>query len=251
LEDQEDGGKEDEKVVGIPKACLALLLLLDGHGDAAHEILLGVTMKNLEEAEIAATHPPSTWSQRHPLNDLDEIVHSIVHRWEGQHIGEGNHTGWENAMYWAAGEPPKLPRHQHRKNNPAVLVPSSLGHPVRQALAAFAVRRAPRLVRLGVVVAPSSSSSSDSPSSCHHEILAGGGECRTVSVPGGWWDPFQFVKLKQRYHQLRCEGSSAPDTDACWREIQEVERHEIALVIKYSMLRQAGLSPDDVIDRLC
>jgi hypothetical protein len=83
--------------------------------------------------------------------------------------------------------------------------------------------------------------------------LAGGGRRRTVSVPAGGWDPFQFIKLKQRYHpRLGCDEEAPSDEiDAHLREIQEVERHEIALVIKYSMLRQAGLSPEEALDRLC
>jgi hypothetical protein len=82
--------------------------------------------------------------------------------------------------------------------------------------------------------------------------LAGEGRRRTVSVPAGGWDPFQFIKLKQRYHQrLRCDAEApSAESSARWREIQELERHEIALVIKYSMLRQAGLSPEEALGRL-
>jgi hypothetical protein len=158
-------------------------------------------------------------------------------------------------MYWAAGEP-KETQHQPtggggEEGAPPSLVPSSLDHPVRRALAAFAVRRAPHLVRLGVV-APLGGPSSSSLAS-RHDVLAGGGRRRAVSVPAGGWDPFQFIKLKQRYlQQIRCdEEAPSAETDACWREIQELERHEIALVIKYSMLRQAGLSPEEALDRLC
>lgn len=86
----------------------SILLLLAGNPSAAHEILLGVTFAELEDAEFAATHPGQTpWAQNHPqcFTDTSDLLHSILHRFEGPHFGEGNHTGYENAKYWALGGP--------------------------------------------------------------------------------------------------------------------------------------------------
>ena len=97
---------EDEAVVNpnaFGSTACAALLLLRGHPDAAHEVLLGVTKTNLEEAEYAATHPGSGWAEAHPLSDSADMLHAILHRLEGPAVGEGNHTGYVNAKYWLAG----------------------------------------------------------------------------------------------------------------------------------------------------
>ena len=48
----------------------AALLLSRGNLEAAHEVILGVTPHNLDEAEFAATHRGQTdWAERHPLTD--------------------------------------------------------------------------------------------------------------------------------------------------------------------------------------
>ena len=69
--------------------------------DIAHEILLGVNLTNIQEAEYAATHPGQTnWYKNHPLSQSDQYLHGIIHRIEGSNIGEGGLTGYENAKYW-------------------------------------------------------------------------------------------------------------------------------------------------------
>lgn len=213
----------------LPRACLALLLLLEGRGDEAHEAVLGVTADNFREAEYAATHPPSNWSRIHPLSEEDDMVHSLIHRWEGDRVGEGNHTGWENAKYWACGGPKRLDGEE-------------LGaHPVRRALAALAAEHAPNLLRLGVVAA----------TPCQHEVLADGGSHRVVAVPPGCWDPVQFIILKRRTSLPvlgDCEGGSGDD--ACRHEIHAVECLEIALLIRCSLLRQAGITRQDILAEL-
>jgi hypothetical protein len=198
----------------LPKACLSLMLLLEGRGDAAHEAVLGVTADNFREAEYAASHPPSNWSRLHPLSDEDDMVHSLVHRWEGEHVGEGNHTGWENAKYWACGGPKRLDGDE-------------LGaHPVRRALALCAAERAPNLVRLGVVA----------PARGEHRILADGGSHRSVVVPPGCWDPIQFIDLKRRISLPVLDECHAIAVDDCRREVCELEALEIALLIRCSLL---------------
>jgi hypothetical protein len=213
----------------LPKACLALLLLMEGRGDEAHEVVLGVTLENFREAEHAATHPPSNWSHLHPLSDYDDAVHSLLHRWEGDSVGEGNHTGWENAKYWACGGPNRLDGNDLG------------GHPVRRALAALASERAPNLVRLGVVA----------PNPCQHPILADGGSHRVVSVPPGCWDPIQFINVKRRMSlPVLHEECQTDECQACRREIHALECLEITLLIRCSLLGQAGRSSRDILAEL-
>lgn len=57
------------------RAC-AVLLLLRGYTDAAHDVILGVTADNLDEAEYAATHRGQTnWTREHPLTDSADLIH--------------------------------------------------------------------------------------------------------------------------------------------------------------------------------
>ena len=63
----------------------AILLLFRGNLEAAsHEVVLGVSPAELEEAEYAASHPGETsWSEDHPLTTASDMIHSIIHRLEG------------------------------------------------------------------------------------------------------------------------------------------------------------------------
>jgi hypothetical protein len=151
-----------------------VLLLLREQVDAAHELILGVTWNNKEEAEYAATHRGQTnWTQEHPLTDKDDAIHAALHRLEGSARGEGNHTGYDNAKYWLAGGPKALEK-------PAQ-------HVVRTALARIARERAPCCVDAGVIS-----------SGAKHVIIAGGGKTRNVCVPEGEWDGFVFVDICER-----------------------------------------------------
>ena len=87
------------------KALWALELTGQGYLDAAHDVILGVTTwEDLDLAEYAATHSGLTnWSQTHPLSDVDDVIHSMIHRLEGSAVGEGGYTGYQNAKYWLAG----------------------------------------------------------------------------------------------------------------------------------------------------
>ncbi|CAB9510703.1 expressed unknown protein [Seminavis robusta] len=81
---------------------------------------------NLEEAEHAAPHRgQANWAEQHPLSDGADILLTVIHRLvEGNDLGEGDQTGYDNARYWDAGGPKLL---------------STLAcHPVRAALAALA-----------------------------------------------------------------------------------------------------------------
>jgi hypothetical protein len=208
---------------------LAALLLLVLHGslssseasslvlDAAHEVILGVRPDDediIKEAEFAATHPGQTkWMQNHPLSDVDDWIHSIIHRQEGDAIGEGNHTGWDNAKYWAAGGPKQLyssssssdddDANTDDDNNDTANTGNSVDdavtssrngrktehhhHVIAQELAQLARQFAPLCVKAGVVT------------SCRtqHVIFAGNGhqKRRIVSIPANCWDPFCFINL--------------------------------------------------------
>lgn len=111
---------------------VAIFFLLRGNLGAAHEILLGVTPPEIETAEYAATHPGQTpWARNHPASftDTSDWIHSILHRMEGPNVGEGNHTGYQNAKYWSLGGPKALQAPAH--------------HPLRDFLARQAPTVAP------------------------------------------------------------------------------------------------------------
>ena len=209
-----------ERLFGIPKsrcrtshyrACAALLLLR-GYSDAAHEVLLGVTLDNLKEGEFAATHRGQTdWAEKHPLNDASDMLHAAVHRIvEGNQRGEGGHTGYENACYWLAGGPK--------------LLDSPKAHPVREALAKIAQEHAPMCLAAGII-APRSSNTTSNRAGTEHSVLSGGGKTRTVCVPPGQWDDFVFLEL------CRCwkEGLLIKDLED---EVATLQRAEIILLLR-------------------
>jgi hypothetical protein len=201
----------DKRLLGLPelsKTAVAILFLLRGLGDAAHEVLLGVTLANLSAAEYAATHPGQTdWADRHALATQDDLLHSIMHRCEGCQIGEGNHTGYENAAYWVAGGPKKH----------ALLPP----HPVTTAMIQQALIHAPLCVQSGII--------SNRLFQRRYRIIAGGGRKRTVSVGSGSWDPFRFIYLCRDRHE-----ASAPMV----REIDLLQVIEIKLLLLYEIMLQ-------------
>lgn len=186
------------------KVVNAVLLLLQGHGDAAHEVILGVTRENLPQAEYAATHRGQTnWTNEHPLSAEDDMIHSIIHRCEGRRRGEGNWTGWDNARYWAAGGPKRyttLPMHN-----------------VTSALATWARQHAPQCVKRGVVVA--------SGRDCVYEIVAD--DRRSILVEANAWDPFCFIDL------LEDKDASLAD------ELALLQQRELQLLLEYESKRVA------------
>lgn len=192
----------------------AALLFLRGYSDAAHEILLGVTLDNLEEAEYAATHRGQTdWAQTHYLSDAADMLHAAIHRMvEGKDIGEGDQTGYDNARYWLAGGPKLLTTPAH--------------HPVRETLARIARDHAPKCCQAGVIVASAGSSKG-----AEHKVLSGGGKHRVVCVPCGQWDDFAFLQLCQRW----AEGSLDHDKDF-EDEVATLQRAEIILLLRHELV---------------
>jgi hypothetical protein len=189
----------------------AALSLLRGYSDAAHEMLLGVTLDNLDEAEYSATHRGETnWAQKHPLTDSADILHAAIHRLvEGYDLGEGGQTGYDNAKYWLAGGPKLLSK------------PSP--HLVRTALARIAQEHTPRCIAEGNLIAPQGGAK--------HSVLSGGGKTRTVCVPHGQWDDFCFLELCKRW------GDGEFDCDRDMMEaVATLQRAEIVLLLRYELL---------------
>jgi hypothetical protein len=196
----------------LSKASKALLLLCAGYGDAAHEVLLGVTLDVIEEAEYAATHPGQTsWSDDHPLEDIDDWVHSMLHRIEGNNIGEGGHSGFDNAKFWTAGGPKKAYERLEIT-------------PWKEALCEMAKRKAPISLGLGVVADVDKA----------HSILSGGGKPpRTLTVPQGCWDPIQYIELCRR----QCEDTNHNST--LRDELDWLHRVEIVLLLLVEERKEA------------
>lgn len=136
---QDTSTLDDEKLSSLYRAA-AIMLLLEGSLGAAHEVLLGVTPKDIETAEYAASHPGQTsWAKDHPssFTDVSDWIHSVLHRLEGNNVGEGDHTGFHNARYWALGGPKSL-------HEPAE-------HPLREVLAMRGPFLAPLCVAKGLL----------------------------------------------------------------------------------------------------
>lgn len=183
-------------------AC-ATLLLLRGYLDAAHDVILGITLDNVEEGEYAASHRGETnWMQEHPLSDSADLIHAAIHRLEGSAVGEGDHMGYENSKYWLVGGPKALER-------PAM-------HSVRTDLARMARECAPCCVTQGVIAGENGAK---------HSIIAGGGKMRTVHVPAGQWDGFVFVDLCER---RECGVLSQELID----EVTMLQRAELVLLLR-------------------
>ena len=192
------------------KTFIALQLLLQKQLDAAHEVLLGVDWTNLDDAEYAATHRGQTnWAEEHPFSDEDDLVHSILHRLEGDLEGEGGHRGWENAKYWAAGGPKSFK--------------SLGGHPVHKALCSLCRELAPTLDDLLVAK-----------KTRQHEIIAGGGKTRTLWIEQGCFDPISFIAL--------CRHTDWTE------ELKSMQIAEVLLLVRMELLKKIGGSTADLLD---
>ena len=238
LADDDDGGDLDVfrpssfGVYGLrnPPAfylVAAALLLSRGNLEASHEVILGVTPHNLDEAEYAATHRGETdWAEKHPLTDTADRIHSIIHRLEGPALGEGNHTGYDNAKYWILGGPKELACPAH--------------HPIRNELRRIALEHAPCCCGFGkngrgAIVA---GEGDDGRGSNHRIIVGGGGEetTREVGVPPGEWEDVAFIDACR----LRTEGVLSEEE--C-REIAMLQEAELLLVIRHELI-SAGFGGD-------
>lgn len=203
-----------ESKASILKARLTIDLIWEGYLDAAHDVLLGVTLKELEDAEYAATHRGQTnWTQDHPFSDFDDVLHSLIHRLEGPNVGEGGHTGYQNAKYWLAGGPKKLERLEPRNN---------LIQEVYQALVDYLRQAHPTLVDRLVY-------SHDT----QYEIIAGGGKVRTVIVSANTFNGMALIELLEDVFTPEGAGSRSP---RLLYQLQDLLIFELRLW-KYFLLR--------------
>ncbi len=184
---------------------ISLLLLLRENLGAAHEVLLGVTFDELELAEHAATHPGKTpWAQNHPFSfeDTSDWIHSVIHRYEGAHMGEGNHTGYHNAIYWAKGGPKKLSQPNE--------------HVLRKILATTISKRVHLLCKS--ILRPIN-------------IDSDGGSAENGLV----WDDVAFIELCRLSH----EGKLTEEESV---EVEELQRMELFALLHHEVSIALGLS---------
>ena len=197
----------------------AALLLSRGRLEAAHEVVLGVTPHNLDEAEYAATHRGQTdWAESHPLMDTADRIHSIIHRLEGPALGEGNHTGYANAKYWILGGPKEL------------VCPEP--HPIRDELRRRALQHAPNIANRGIIAGEGVDRRGPI-----HRVIAGGEKMRKVRVPPGEWDDIAFIDVCKLRSEDR-DGSKPGrlSKEEC-REIEILQEAELLLLIQHELIK--------------
>ena len=212
---------EKEKQASLYRAA-AILFLLEGNLGASHEVLLGVTLTlpEIEIAEHAATHPGQTpWAQNHPssFTDISDWIHSILHRLEGTNVGEGNHTGYHNARYWALGGPKLL-------QEPAK-------HPLREVLAIRGQILAPLCVARGLILKQKQQTTTTTIKSKIKSSSACG---KTTAKP--IWDDLAFIDLCQ----LRHEGKL---TEKECAEVVKLQQLEICALLHNELCLAHGLDP--------
>ena len=197
----------------------AALLLSRGRLEAAHEVVLGVTPHNLDEAEYAATHRGQTdWSATHPLTDTADRIHSIIHRLEGSALGEGNHTGYANAKYWILGGPKEL------------VCPEP--HPIRNELRRRVLQHAPNLLNRGIIAGEGKDGRGPI-----HQVIAGGEKMREVRIPPGEWDDVAFIDVCRLRSENRdvCEPDRLSEEEC--REIEILQETELLLLIQHELIK--------------
>eukprot|EP00957_Ditylum_brightwellii_P171600 13064590-Ditylum_brightwellii.AAC.2 len=144
-------------------------------------MILGTVISNIDEAKCTAMNQGLTeWADCHPLTDSADIFHVFIHHFEGSHVGEGNHTGYNNAKYWLVCGPKKL-------GSPAV-------HAVILEMTRKATIIAPYCVQATGLVASSLPSLENGKSKeVKHITITGGDKNRIALVFDGEWDGFAFV----------------------------------------------------------
>ena len=182
------------------KLLLVFYFLLKQNLDLAHEIILGVNTQNFQEAEYAASHPGQTsWSDDHPLSTLDDILHCIIHRFEGcnrSKEGSGTYSGYENAKFWLVGGDKKLSTNDE--------------HDLWTFMKEYVFKNDETRKKFGCLglVVPEKHDDDDVDSHDgkinrrEHSVIASGGARRTVSVGSGKWDEFRFIDLCALRHDV-------------------------------------------------
>ena len=147
--------------------------------------MLGENMTNHAEQKEDATSSTDL-----PLTTEQDMLQVLIHRLEGQEVGDGGHVGYENAKYWLAGGDKKLE--------------SVSDHIVRRGMRDYVAQRSDRFQCLDLIANDGSSNSSSRTSKRIYGIIAGGGKSREVNVYEGEFDCFRFVDLcAKRYSTKR------------------------------------------------
>jgi hypothetical protein len=189
--------------------------------DAAHEVILGVSWDNMDDAEEYSVRRKQQnrsttqrrWIDRHPLDETDDFVHSIIHRLEGGHNGEGGHTGYDNAKYWISGGPkhhPTVPTHDH---------------PVYQTLCEL---YRSLMKRNNVTTLLPSFVHDDG--EVKYEIVAGGGTKRIVLVQPNCWDGIAVIDAWEQETLMSTAAGSITNTDAEGRQRQQQQLRLLLLM---------------------
>jgi hypothetical protein len=224
---------DDVSSITTRKTVMALLFFLRGNLSAAHEVILGVNLRNMEEGEYAASHRGETsWNDDHPLSIEDDIVHSLIHMCEGDNVGEGGYLGWENAKYWAAGGDKKWYNSPQPKEDGSSVENALIEHPVYQALHKVAIKQ--NLSHCVDRLWPKEGRT--------HDIIAGGGKYRTVAVPSNCWDPFHFIELNLQRERLHAEIR---------QQLDKLQEMLVMLLLRFTLIQSyANTSIIDLDDSL-
>jgi hypothetical protein len=220
-----------EQIYNITQQNLPLL-------DGAHEIILGISWNNIEDAECYAKkrHMNNTsykWIDRYPLDTTDDFIHSIIHRIEGNNIGEGSYSGYQNAKYWFSGGPK-----QH------TVIPTH-DHPVYQSLCEIylQIRNATTEKEDDIIaILPSSFVHDDI---VEYEIIAGGGATRIVKVQPNSWDGIGVINA----WQCISEVTSSTSKNKVLHLLMKLHQVELQLWILYEQANRT-LSKQQLIDSL-
>jgi len=230
--------KDDKNTLVLP----ILIFLLKGKLDIAHELILGETTQNIADAEYAATHPGETsWSVDHALTTIDDILHCIVHRFEGinkSKEGGGIYAGYDNAKFWVAGGDKGL----------EYVADHKLWHHMKE----YVTKHHERFHCLGLVAPIIQGCTTRDERK--YEIIASKGKKRFVPVKAGMWDEFRFIDLcalrygcdidkkeKDVSHddlpqtRIKINSSQTLDWNEQWRDlIDELQLVQIEYLLRYA-----------------
>jgi len=185
--------------------------------DKAHEMILGVNETNIAEAEYAATYRNTSWSDDHPLDTDQDMLHSILHRLEGRFIGEGGHTGYDNAKYWLFG-------------GSKMLDAVDENHAVRVRFKEYVLRNYNYLREMGLIVEEEEERRS-------YEIIAGNNRTRKIFLRKGEFDWIRFYDLcEMSQEKYSTGGEKVRIWEKEWVEyIVELQVVEIDLIVQYAV----------------
>lgn len=204
------------------KILAPLLVLLQQSGsnnmmDKAHEMILGVNETNIVKAEYAATYRNTSWSDDHPLDADQDMLHSLLHRWEGGNIGEGGHRGFDNAKYWLLG-------------GSKMMNAVDESHVMRAQLKGYIMNNKKYHPEMGFVVEEEEGTRS-------YEIIAGSNRTRKLIVKSGEFDWIRYYNLCEL---SQGEKHTAIEDVGKWKDewieqLLELQVVEVELLLQYAV----------------